>query len=123
MDCQNCSRAIVMQAKFCGYCGERVAVACSSCETLNPPDGLFCSECGLHLTESHTVPQEATPESSELTLPRPAGLGCPRCGAANEPGSVYCFQCGLPLDEESQPRSGTSSVSAHVYRSPRTRAI
>ena len=123
MDCPNCSREIVQQAKFCNYCGERVAVACPSCKTLNPPDSLFCSDCGWNLAEGHAVPDETTPESSELTPPRPVGLGCPRCGAANEPGSTYCFQCGLPLDKEPQPSSGTSAVPTHAYRSPRIRAI
>ncbi len=123
MSCQNCGRETVPQAKFCNYCGEQVAVACPSCKTSNPPDSLFCSDCGFRLTEGRPLLQETTPESSELNPPLPVVLGCPRCGTANEPGSVYCFQCGLPLDEEPQPRSGASSVSAHAYRSPRTRAI
>ena len=29
------------QAKFCSYCGQRLAIPCPSCETLNAPDALL----------------------------------------------------------------------------------
>ena len=123
MNCQNCSRETVQQAKFCNYCGARVAVVCPSCQTFNAADSLFCSDCGSALTQGDAAPGEPAPESSERTPPRPVSRGCPRCGAANEPGSVYCFQCGLPLDEEPHPGYAVSAESTHAYRSPRARAI
>ena len=66
-----------MTAKFCGYCGARVAAnkadspkACSNCPTKNPPNYSFCGMCGAKLD----------------TL-------CPNCGAAVPADSRYCPSC------------------------------
>ena len=120
--CKKCDRNIVEQAKFCSYCGERAAVACSSCGVLNPTDGLFCHDCGRSLAGEEVPPE---PAPSEPRQPRPAGFGCPRCHVANEPGSTYCYQCGLPLEGEQQLVSGPTD--AHLpytrpYESARIRA-
>ena len=123
MQCQHCGRDTVDQVAFCNYCGERVAVACGSCERLNPPDSLYCHGCGRSLTESQAEPLATPSLSNEQSPPRPVGLGCPRCGAANEPASAYCFQCGLPLEEDDAPGAGVAASSPILYRSPRTRAI
>ena len=120
MTCQHCARDTVDQATFCNYCGERVAVSCTSCKRLNPPDSLYCHGCGRSLTESHAEPPAP---ASEPSRPQPIGGGCPRCGAANEPASAYCFQCGLPFDGDLRPQAGNAAASAHLYRSPWTRAI
>ncbi len=123
MNCLKCDREVVEHAKFCSYCGEQIAFECPSCKALNPPDGLFCHDCGGSLTSSKTEPPEPAP--SAPGSPRLGRLHCPRCGTANEPGSVYCYQCGLPLEEEQRSEYGpvgqpTSDV--FPYQSPRTRA-
>ena len=124
MQCPHCGREIVEQASFCNYCGERVAVACQSCERLNPPDSVFCYGCGRSLTEGDAEPQEPAPAVASQAVP--TGVACPRCGAANEPASAYCYECGLPLEGElrSAPVGAVgTAASAHLYRSPRKRAI
>ncbi len=122
MNCLKCDREVVEQAKFCSYCGERLALPCTSCGVLNPPDGLFCHDCGRGLDESPAEPRGAAP--GRFAQPQAVALKCPRCGAANEPGSTYCYQCGLPLEEELQAASGYAArVPMHTpYRSPRTLA-
>ncbi len=119
MKCRKCDGDIVEQANFCSYCGERVAVACSSCGVLNPTDGLFCHDCGRSLTE-----REAPPSPDEHQL-QSSGSGCPRCRTTNEPGSAYCYQCGLPLEEETRPgygRADTHPRGTRRYESARIRA-
>ena len=123
MNCLKCDREVVEHAKFCSYCGERLAVACSSCAVLNPPDGLFCHDCGRSLTE--TGSQVESPEFAQPRQPSAVAWGCPRCSVSNEPGSVYCYRCGLPLEEE--VRTGHIPVDGqvhafHPYRSPWTHA-
>jgi hypothetical protein len=123
MQCSHCGRETVDQASFCNYCGERVAVACPSCERLNPPDSVYCHGCGRNLTEVAAESQE--PAAVAVSRAVPAGVACPRCGAANEPASTYCYQCGLPLEGELDPAAvtGLGVASAHRYRSARKRAI
>ena len=98
MKCRKCDRDLVEQAKFCSYCGEQAAVACSSCGVLNPADGLFCHDCGRGLV-GEEVPSEHA--QSEPERSRTVGLRCPRCQTTNEPGSAHCYHCGLPLEEGS----------------------
>ena len=119
MNCKTCSGEVVDQAKFCSYCGERVAVACLSCGVLNTPDGLFCRECGRSLTGEGESPSLGGQQ------PRSSALSCPRCHTANEPGSTYCYQCGLPLEDERQAHAYAYVPGGHVtvpYKSPRLRA-
>ena len=121
MNCPKCDREVVQQAKYCSYCGGRLAVACLSCEVLNPSDGRFCYECGQSLDGSQPDP---LPVYDKPLQERPAG-GCPRCDAINEPGAVYCYQCGLPLEEESGSISNAAGSATlphrytHLYSSPR----
>lgn len=100
MNCLKCGREVVEQAKFCSYCGYRMAMACPSCGTLNQTEALFCYDCGWSLTANKAEPSKATPKQPEpMTSPvgqsRDGDSGCPRCGTAYEPGSTYCYQCGL----------------------------
>ena len=134
MNCLKCDREVVEQAKFCSYCGEQIALECPSCKALNPPDGLFCHDCGGSLTSSKTEPPEPAPSvprqpnsaPSAPSSPRLGGLHCPRCGTTNEPGSVYCYQCGLPLEEETRssygPATDPQPMRVRLYQSPQTRA-
>lgn len=100
MNCLKCEREVVEQAKFCSYCGYRVAMVCPSCGTLNQTEALFCYDCGWSLTASKAEPSEATPrQPGPITSPvgqsRDGTSDCPRCGTAYEPRSTYCYQCGL----------------------------
>jgi hypothetical protein len=122
MNCANCGREIFRHSNFCNYCGDRVAVVCSSCNTLNPQNSLFCNACGRSLAENLAESQDPYPGGGEPAYPGVIGIGCPRCRAANEPVSAYCYQCGLPLEGESRSAIGATEVSI-PYRSPQTRAI
>ena len=122
-NCLKCNRKVVEAAKFCSYCGEPVAVSCPSCKVLNPPDGLFCHDCGKSMGPGPSSPQHPTHPGPVST--RAAVLPCPRCSAANEPGSTYCYQCGLPIEEEPQAAQGPGDAYpgyTHPYQSPRIRA-
>jgi class 3 adenylate cyclase/tetratricopeptide (TPR) repeat protein len=44
--CPNCGTPNEPGRKFCGECGNRLAVACGNCGTANPPGTRFCGECG-----------------------------------------------------------------------------
>ena len=107
------------QAKFCSYCGQRLAIPCPSCETLNAPDALFCHNCGESLVGERT-PLERPAETA--VHPCLAAPGCPRCSAVNEPASTYCYQCGLPLENSVSDRTPTyadaKSYQAVDYRVP-----
>ena len=77
---------------------------CHSCEVLNPPDGLFCYNCGTSLTQAERGAKSPELASRKPVPPRSTKLGCPRCHAVNELGSKYCYKCGLPVEDE---RPGT----------------
>jgi ribosomal protein L40E len=49
-------------------------IACTSCDSLNPPDSRFCRQCGSKLDSL-----------------------CPGCSAPNPAGSAFCNQCGSAL--------------------------
>lgn len=119
-NCLKCNRKVVEAAKFCSYCGEPIAAACPSCKVLNPPDGLFCHDCGNSMGLSPSSSQQPFP--TEPT--RAASPLCPRCSAANEPGSTYCYQCGLPIEEEPSRLRASDAHPAHThpYQSPQIRA-
>jgi hypothetical protein len=46
--CRKCSRQTVQGAKFCHACGAAIElpVACASCGSTLPANGLFCPQCG-----------------------------------------------------------------------------
>ncbi len=121
MQCPHCGRETAEQASFCNYCGERIAVACQSCESLNPPDSRYCSACGHDLTVEAPPKEPAVAPARQTTA---VGAACPRCGASNEPASTYCFQCGLPLENQLRPTGAGASGSAYAgyYRSAGKRA-
>src|SRR5256712_5508894 len=50
MRCAACGTENEAGRKFCGECGESLALACPSCGTPNPPAVKFCGECGTALT-------------------------------------------------------------------------
>jgi hypothetical protein len=52
-ECWHCHRPLATEAKFCNYCGKTAekptANVCAACQTRNPLDSMFCSECGNRL--------------------------------------------------------------------------
>src|SRR3989442_1762969 len=69
MRCAGCGTETEAGRKFCGECGESLALACLSCGTPNPPAVKFCGECGTALTAgngqqtSSVEPDLQAPES------------------------------------------------------------
>lgn len=63
-------------------------IVCPKCNTPNPPNAKFCSNCGSPL--------------------QAAGPICPKCNTANPPGAKFCINCGSPLQAASKcPKCGT----------------
>jgi hypothetical protein len=54
-ECWSCHKPLAAGAKFCTYCGKMAeqptAKVCATCQTRNPLDGVYCSECGKRLPE------------------------------------------------------------------------
>ena len=128
MNCLKCDREVVEHAKFCSYCGYRVAVECPSCGVLNQTDALFCYDCGWGLTAGKAEPSEATPrQPGPTTSPtgqsRDGDSGCPRCGTAYEPGSTHCYQCGLQAEPAEPAPSGFSQPEVGGFVCPRCQVV
>ena len=128
MNCLKCDREVVEQAKFCSYCGYRVAVECPSCGVLNQTDALFCYDCGWSLTAGKAESSEATSKQPDPTT-SPAGqsrdgeAGCPRCGTAYEPGSTHCYQCGLQAEPPEPAPSRFSQPEVGGFGCPRCQVV
>jgi class 3 adenylate cyclase/ABC-type dipeptide/oligopeptide/nickel transport system ATPase component len=52
MSCPHCKNAALSKAKFCRQCGSPVGIICTACGAPNPPDSLFCGECGKTVARS-----------------------------------------------------------------------
>ena len=50
---------------------------CKECGKINPPEALFCIQCGTKLAR-----------------------GCPRCGAVYPEEALFCMKCGARLAED-----------------------
>jgi RNA polymerase subunit RPABC4/transcription elongation factor Spt4 len=81
--CPNCGEENLMDYRFCGACGARLAAGvqqpektCSKCDTQNPPDYKFCGTCGVRLDTF-----------------------CPNCGAVVPADSRYCPNCAYLCGE------------------------
>ena len=116
MNCTNCGREVVAQAKFCSYCGERLAIPCPTCETLNAPDALFCHNCGVTLADDQ---QSSTLGPAEVAQPEAERPRCLRCGAINEPASTHCYHCNSLLGS---PGEAAAQASRHAPQCPRCNA-
>ena len=116
MNCTNCGREVVAQAKFCSYCGERLAIPCPTCETLNAPDALFCHNCGVTLADDQ---QSSTLGPTEVAQPEAERPRCLRCGAINEPASTHCYHCNSLLGS---PGEAAAQASRHAPQCPRCNA-
>jgi len=51
MRCPKCQFDNREGAKFCGKCKAKLLLVCSQCNSENPPDNVFCDECGQDLSE------------------------------------------------------------------------
>ena len=68
MNCSSCGSPNQAGRKFCGQCGQPLAVTCAACGSANAPTERFCGECGSALSA-------ATPVVGGVTAPtasRPA---------------------------------------------------
>jgi class 3 adenylate cyclase/tetratricopeptide (TPR) repeat protein len=95
MNCPNCGAPNEAGRKFCGECGNRLAVACANCGTANAPGTRFCGECGTPLqadSAADRAPGQAQARGSDASsygamgaaFTR-AGRGPARAGAAAGP--------------------------------------
>ena len=55
MNCPNCGTLNEAGRKFCGECGNRLAVACPNCGTPNTSGTRFCGECGTQMDAGSTA--------------------------------------------------------------------
>jgi class 3 adenylate cyclase/tetratricopeptide (TPR) repeat protein len=60
MKCPKCQFDNREGAKFCGKCRAKLLLVCSQCNSENPPDNVFCDECGQDLRKRQK-PREPTP--------------------------------------------------------------
>ncbi|MCA9580153.1 MAG: zinc ribbon domain-containing protein, partial [Myxococcales bacterium] len=62
---------------------------CSSCGHTNPPEGIYCQQCGVKLAASDTPPAAS-----------PGKKACPRCGGLNPTDMRFCTGCGYAYEKE-----------------------
>jgi class 3 adenylate cyclase len=67
MQCANCGSDASEGARFCGCCGEPIALECGNCQARNPLGFRYCAECGkpldATLLESQQRPSPREPAS------------------------------------------------------------
>lgn len=102
--CGKCGREVVAHAKFCSYCGERVSVACPSCDTVNPADGVFCHDCGQSLGGD----KSRSSDSSVGEAARQGGFGS-GSGSGSRSGMVESARSGYGLQESVETGSASGS--------------
>src|SRR2546428_14168575 len=68
MLCANCRSENEPGRKFCGECGQPLALVCASCRTPNTPGLKFCGECGAPLTPEPRP--QLTGAATDPTAPR-----------------------------------------------------
>ncbi len=73
---------------------------CPKCGASNPPDSLFCLECG----------EKIQGEAAPLITPtvKKGEVVCPKCKSSNPPGSAFCLECGEKM--EAEVKSATAPV-------------
>jgi len=88
--CASCGAIGAPGQRFCGTCGNALAVACPTCGTANPPDHRFCGSCGSALAApgggngaTAAISGAVGPGASSPPTPVPAPSGV---GTAAVPG-------------------------------------
>lgn len=71
MRCPSCEAENREGRKFCGNCGDPLAIACPACGSPNEPDERFCGECGTRLDrpEADTMPDAGGAAPSRTAPP------------------------------------------------------
>ncbi len=64
---------------------------CPNCGHQNPPDVVFCENCGYQLE------QPATSQPLAVSQPQVQTSRCPNCGYENPAGANVCLSCGKSL--------------------------
>ncbi len=73
MVCSNCGTENPVGRKFCGACGQPLAVVCPVCGTANEPRFAFCGECGSSLAGvGGGVPAAASRSTTPPPAPAPS---------------------------------------------------
>jgi class 3 adenylate cyclase/tetratricopeptide (TPR) repeat protein len=69
MICSNCGTENPPGRKFCGACGQQLALICEVCGAANEPRFAFCGECGSPLAGSEAAPARPVPTPAGRTAP------------------------------------------------------
>src|SRR5690242_1596341 len=71
MTCSSCGTENPADRKFCGACGQPLAVACPACGASNEPRFRFCGECGSALSpqDRRAAAQEGSPPPAVDSTP------------------------------------------------------
>ncbi len=70
---------------------------CPKCGASNPPDSMFCLECGEKIVGEATPIAKPAAKAGELI--------CPKCKSSNPSGSTFCLECGAKMEAEAKPAS------------------
>jgi ribosomal protein L40E len=83
--CPNCGQANPPEALFCEECGTPLGgIICPNCGAQVPPEGDICEACGTWILDGQCC-------FCSTTLPAGASF-CPECG--NPVGGIVCGNCG-----------------------------
>ena len=96
-------------------------IKCPKCGNVNPPDSVFCEECGQKLTKNEDFSTDFTeaPSAGNTAVSR-GNMICPKCGASFGSDSVFCENCGLRLisEQPSAPAPVPPPVKAPAFAPP-----
>jgi len=138
MKCQNCSREISRNDKFCPFCGTRVnapasvqkqqGVKCSACGAEMQGGEAFCMNCGTRMPAAQNAQQparEAPPrpaQAPKLVPARPVqSAKCPACGADAPLGQAFCMNCGARIPDRQNASAGAGQpqqMQGQQYQQP-----
>ena len=129
MNCQQCGREAVPEAKFCVDCGSPLELRCPACQTPYDLGSRFCALCGRSLPEVFPSDPDDQPGKPDLPdvlgEPRqteppaqaekpsqgaPQSYSCPRCHQRNATDADYCFACGMPLDDSRNDGQSSNAI-------------
>ncbi len=79
---------------------------CPKCGASNPPDSMFCLECGEKIVGEAKPAAAPTATKGEVI--------CPKCKSSNPPGSTFCLECGASMGPEAKPTPASVSSKGEV---------